>query len=116
MFVFNSSTFLIIAISQIDPRETRGCLDHSQLGPGSGCCNSSLAADCRIQSFNGFNSTSCYCDEECYHYNNCCDDILDIGCFGKLPRECLSLNMYAKLHVLSPFALDLIDHNDVRML
>ena len=43
---------------------------------GSGiteCCDS----DCK--SANG----DCYCDKLCYMYDNCCEDVEDIGCLGK---------------------------------
>ena len=39
----------------------------------SGCCN--------ISSPNCFGATGdCYCDEICYEFGDCCDDIMDIGC------------------------------------
>ena len=44
-----------------------------------GCCDSG-ALNCSVSSTSG----SCYCDQLCHHYNDCCSDILEIGCFGKL--------------------------------
>ena len=40
----------------------------------SGCCNIYVEANC-------FGATgNCYCDEICYEFEDCCDDIMDIGC------------------------------------
>ena len=42
----------------------------------TGCCNASIEEDC-------FGATGdCYCDESCYLFGNCCEDILDVGCLG----------------------------------
>ena len=34
---------------------------------------------------------SCYCDERCHRANQCCFDILDIGCLGKQSNESINL-------------------------
>ena len=39
----------------------------------NGCCKWSLSSTCY---HNG-----CYCDECCHKFNDCCDDIADIGCY-----------------------------------
>ena len=38
----------------------------------SGCCIWSLSSQC--------NNDGCYCDQQCYNWNDCCSDIADIGC------------------------------------
>ena len=38
----------------------------------SRCCNCSLSPVC--------SSNGCYCDQNCYGFNDCCSDIKDIGC------------------------------------
>ena len=38
----------------------------------SGCCVWSLSPTC--------SNNGCYCDETCHNYNDCCSDIVDIGC------------------------------------
>ena len=71
-----------------------GCLSHPELALGGGCCNSSLVTDCSVSSVDFFSFSSyCYCDEACYYFDNCCDDILEIGCFGKLPKAHPCLHM-----------------------
>ena len=41
------------------------------------CCNGSIEDNC-------FGATGdCFCDESCYKFNNCCEDIEDIGCLGQ---------------------------------
>ena len=78
-------------IFSLDPRNKPkpGCLSHPELGPGSGCCNSSSVADCKIGNYDYYGDSSCYCDEACYYSDNCCDDILEIGCLRKLLRACI---------------------------
>ena len=61
-----------------------GCLSLPGLEPGGGCCNPDLVTDCIVGSAYSFPYTSCLCDKSCYLFSDCCDDILDIGCFGKL--------------------------------
>ena len=39
----------------------------------SGCCVWSLSRCCSI---NG-----CNCDQDCHNWNDCCNDIADIGCY-----------------------------------
>ena len=67
---------------------TYGCLSHPDLGPESGCCDFFESIDCRADSSNSSNSSSCYCDDACHIFDDCCDDILEIGCIGK------TYNMY----------------------
>ena len=38
----------------------------------SGCCVLSLSPPC--------SNNGCYCDQNCYIWNDCCNDIADIGC------------------------------------
>ena len=38
----------------------------------TGCCVYSLSSSC--------SNNGCYCDQNCYKWNNCCSDIADIGC------------------------------------
>ena len=38
----------------------------------SGCCKVLLSPSCI--------NNGCYCDQSCYHWNDCCSDIADIGC------------------------------------
>ena len=38
----------------------------------SGCCVLSLSPPC--------SNNGCYCDQNCYIFNDCCNDIADIGC------------------------------------
>ena len=44
-------------------------------GYTNGCCTDQA---CFVE------SSRCYCDEECHIRNDCCDDILAIGCNGEL--------------------------------
>ena len=39
----------------------------------SGCCKSSQSSVC--------SDKGCYCDEYCHYWNDCCNDIDDIGCY-----------------------------------
>ena len=41
-----------------------------------GCCT----FNCQVYSPTGI----CYCDEICHSVGDCCSDILDIDCYGKL--------------------------------
>ena len=38
----------------------------------SGCCRRSLSQDC--------SNNGCYCDQSCHSLNDCCNDVVDIGC------------------------------------
>ena len=38
----------------------------------SGCCKLSLSPQC-------FHN-ECYCEQHCHKWNNCCSDVVDIGC------------------------------------
>ena len=38
----------------------------------SGCCIWSLSQNC--------SNNGCFCDQNCYFWNDCCNDIADIGC------------------------------------
>ena len=38
----------------------------------TGCCVMSLSPPCSHK--------GCYCDDSCRTWNDCCDDIADIGC------------------------------------
>ena len=40
-----------------------------------GCCDDFPGTACRTQS-------GCYCDRLCHSLRDCCDDIIDIGCFN----------------------------------
>lgn len=44
-----------------------------------GCCDPKQGAICW-----GSGGDTCYCDELCYSYGDCCHDVADIGCIGKL--------------------------------
>ena len=37
-----------------------------------GCCVRFLSPTCR--------NNRCYCDQNCYIFNDCCSDVADIGC------------------------------------
>ncbi len=39
-----------------------------------GCCDDFPGTECRTQ--------SCYCDRVCHSARDCCDDIIDVGCFN----------------------------------
>ena len=38
----------------------------------SGCCVWSLSQNCR--------NNGCYCDQICHFFNDCCNDVTNIGC------------------------------------
>ena len=38
----------------------------------SGCCVKSVSQSCSIN--------NCYCDQSCFYWNDCCNDVADIGC------------------------------------
>ena len=38
-----------------------------------GCCKFLVSPPC--------SSKGCYCDQRCYNANDCCSDIIDIGCY-----------------------------------
>ena len=42
----------------------------------TGCCVQSLSTFCL--------NNGCYCDQNCYKWNDCCSDIADIGCHPTL--------------------------------
>ena len=95
-----------VHIPSIDPRNRSdlGCLSLPQLGPGFGCCNSSSVTDCSVQNDDFYFSSACYCDEACYYFDNCCDDIHEIGCLGKLPNKvCLHLHITHFLHICNAY-------------
>ena len=46
----------------------------------SGCCNPNEHPTCKAQALE--DETSCYCDQVCYNYGDCCPDIADIGCYA----------------------------------
>lgn len=52
------------------------------------CCNTSIESDC-------FGATgTCFCDESCYEFGNCCDDIEDVGCLGQCDHHaCTRINI-----------------------
>ena len=39
----------------------------------SGCCVISMSPPC--------SNNGCYCDENCYSWNDCCSDIANISCY-----------------------------------
>ena len=39
----------------------------------SGCCVMYMSPPCR--------NNGCYCDQNCHTWNDCCNDIADIGCY-----------------------------------
>ena len=43
----------------------------------SGCCVISVSPPCSI---NG-----CYCDQSCFYWKDCCNDVADIGCHPTTP-------------------------------
>ena len=45
----------------------------------SGCCVFSLSPPC--------SNNGCYCDMNCYKWNDCCNDIADIGCHPISPSS-----------------------------
>ena len=73
----------------LDPREAPkpGCVDLGPniLGSGGGCCQLSISTNCVILYVEHITHMSCLCAESCYYHDSCCDDILEIGCMGKLP-------------------------------
>ena len=76
----------------LDPRNGSklGCLDlgHQELGSGGGCCSpSSSATYCTVKNYDDYGPSYCYCDETCYFSDDCCDDILEVGCTGMLPID-----------------------------
>ena len=72
---------------KLDPRNENevsyGCLSHPDLALESGCCDPSVSSHCKANSTNNSNSSICYCDDFCYIRDDCCGDILEIGCTGK---------------------------------
>ena len=38
-----------------------------------GCCVRSKTKNC--------SNNGCYCHQDCHNFNNCCNDIADIGCY-----------------------------------
>ena len=58
------------------------CLTGSCVAMGYvGCCNPQDSTSCL-----GSGNT-CYCDELCYEFNDCCDDVTQIGCIGMISIE-----------------------------
>ena len=45
--------------------------------PGGFCVDAGFVGCCVSGCFVG----SCFCDQICYVFGDCCDDIADIGCF-----------------------------------
>ena len=45
----------------------------------SGCCVTSLSPTCY--------NKGCYCDQVCYVFKDCCNDIADIGCYRTSPSS-----------------------------
>ena len=56
----------------------------------SGCCVRPLSPPC--------NNNGCYCDQNCHIWNDCCNDIANIGCHpASYPPPTLSLTQSDKL-------------------
>ena len=75
-----------ILCSHLAPQHCNYCNKITCSDPGSciqkgfqGCCDPNLSSECY-----GSAGTSCYCDELCYQFNDCCFDIDQIGCLGKV--------------------------------
>ena len=74
-----------ITVSKIESQSQEGCLSLPDLDPGGGCCDATI---CSVQIINNNASSTCYCDKTCYRFDDCCDDIVEIGCIGNLPKAC----------------------------
>ena len=62
----------------------------------NGCCDSgpNPATACRVRTVGGY----CYCDIECYRYNDCCSDMHEIDCLCELQYLCnTSQNMFSPI-------------------
>ena len=57
----------------------------SGLGFNDGCCVPGQNQNCHGS------DGICYCDEVCYNYGDCCEDIEEINCF-KGENECIRMN------------------------
>ena len=44
-----------------------------------GCCNPNVQESCKGSDDNAL--SPCFCDQVCYQYGDCCNDISQIGCF-----------------------------------
>ena len=75
-----------ITVSKIKCQSQNGCLSLPDLEAGGGCCDATV---CSVHITNSNGSSTCYCDKGCYILDDCCDDILEIGCTGNLPKACL---------------------------
>ena len=64
----------------------------SGLGFNDGCCVPGQNQNCHGS------DGICYCDEICYNYGDCCEDIEEINCF-KGENECIkmSFNCFKKI-------------------
>ena len=78
-----------VTVSKIESQSREGCLSLSLVEAGDGCCPIFLSPVCTVDTPNGY----CSCDESCYYYENCCDDILEIGCAGNLCKACFCVHM-----------------------
>ena len=43
----------------------------------SGCCIISLSTTC--------SNNGCYCDKSCHTFRDCCNDVVDVGCYPVSP-------------------------------
>lgn len=64
-----------------------------------GCCDSEIN-DTKCLGATG----ECFCDQSCYRYGNCCEDIKDIEC---LPGQSVALMYYNNYMNISY----ILDHN-----
>ena len=45
----------------------------------TGCCDWLLSSSC--------SNDGCYCDQACYEFGDCCNDVADIGCHPTSPSS-----------------------------
>lgn len=62
------------------------CYDIEEIGCNStlnSCAQAGFTDGCCVDEPNCFGASgNCFCDEHCYEQEDCCEDILDIGCLG----------------------------------
>ena len=92
--LLNTACATSIAVSKIESESFNGCLTLPNLKPGGGCCSSQdIVTDCTALTRTRNLFYSCRCDQDCYYANDCCTDILKIGCVGKHMHAWISINV-----------------------
>ena len=71
-----------VTVTKIESQPEQGCLSLPGVEEGGGCCTFFPFNNCTVDTPNG----PCHCDKSCYSYDDCCDDILEIGCAGNLRK------------------------------